>query len=297
MPFLMKGKHWSERHKFRTPLAYPVGVQAKVDEIRVRVTVLHSGGRPAKVLYNSYAGRPLYNLEFADSMWKELSEWAGYDEFDCGFECNGNFNDSRRWACSSKNVPQELIEAPKMFYLYDLPTSALKFSQRDGMVHQVVERFMQVHPITALTTHMCHNEADVEVMYARYRALGYEGVMVKAWDHLYQIGKRSQDWLKMKPEDTLDGKIEDLIEAVASTDNPATGQKIGDKLGRVGSVVVRMEDGSVARPHGIEHALGREMFEHPERFIGEWCEFAYMERDTKGGYRHPTFRRIRDKKD
>ena len=121
--------------------------------------------------------------------------------------------------------------------------------------------------------------------------------MVKAWEHLYQIGKRSQDWLKMKPEDTLDGKIEGLIEAVASTDNHVTGQKIGDKLGRVGSVVVRLEDGSVARPHGIEHGLGREMLAHPERFIGEWCEFAYMERDTQGGYRHPTFRRIRDKKD
>lgn len=43
--------------------------------------------------------------------------------------------------------------------------------------------------------------------------------MVKVMDHLYQLGKRSQDWLKLKPEETADGVIIGFVEAVATADS------------------------------------------------------------------------------
>ena len=59
---------------------------------------------------------------------------------------------------------------------------------------------------------------------------------------------------------------------------------------------VKVEDGSEASPHGIAHDLGRDMHENPEKYIGQWAEFKYMERDRQGGYRHPVFYRLREAK-
>lgn len=110
--------------------------------------------------------------------------------------------------------------------------------------------------------------------------------MAKTLDHLYER-KRSFNWMKVKPSDDIDGKIERLNEARSEA---------GEPLGRVGSVDVMMPDGSVASPAGFPHELGRLMWENPEQYIGQWLTFNYMERDRQGGYRHPTFERFREDK-
>ena len=295
MPFLMKGKHWSDRHKFRVPLQYPVVVQPKVDEIRVRVSVDWINGA---VQYRSYADKPLFNLSFADALFVRAAYEYQLTEFDCGFLCNGSFDDSRSFVRSSRNFPERLRDAPKQFILYDLPQYKERYNERLRLIESVVRHAQKTSEYLVRLPHwIARTSGEVEHIYENLRTQMYEGAMVKTLYHKYQIGKRSQDWLKMKPEDTADGKIVGFVEAVATVANPVTGVRVGDSLGRVGSVIVRMEDGSEARPHGIQHELGRTMLLAPELYIGEWCEFAFMERDTQGGYRHPTFRRIRDPKD
>lgn len=295
MPFLMKGKHWADRHKFRVPLQYPVVVQPKVDEIRVRVSVDWINGT---VQYRSYADKPLFNLSFADDLFVGAAYEYDLTEFDCGFLCNGSFDDSRSFVRSSRNFPERLIDAPKQFILYDLPQYKERYNERLRLIESVVRHAQKTSEYLVRLPHwIAHTSGEVEHIYEKLRSLRYEGAMVKTLYHKYQVGKRSQDWLKMKPEDTADGKIMGFVEAVATVANPVTGVRVGDGLGRVGSVIVRMEDGSEARPHGISHALGEDMLENPDKYLGEWCEFAFMERDTQGGYRHPTFRRIRDQKD
>lgn len=295
MAFLMKGKHWSDRHKFRKSLTYPVIVEPKVDEIRVRVRV---DSAHDMVSYLSYAEKPLYNLQFASPMFLWIAYRFGISEFDCGFECNGNFDDSRSYVRSSKNFPAHLKNARKRFYLYDLPLSGFQYSYRRALIADILNATILVWEyLETLGGYTANNEQDVEQCYHRMRELGYEGAMIKTLDHLYQVGKRSQDWLKMKPEDTADGKIIGFVEAVATVPNYATGVQVGDKLGRAGSIIVQLEDGSEARPHGIAHELGRDMLGNPQKYLGEWCEFAFMERDTQGGCRHPVFRRLRDSKD
>ena len=283
MPALMKGHVWAKRkHK----MTYPAWVEIKHDEIRCRVMVLPDG----RVLYESYAGNPLFNLEQFDPYWKELSALTGYTEFDTGFEANGNFNDSYRWVRSSKaGIPKELATERTLFLLFDLPQlSAKTFEQR------MVDR----HTVSVLAASIgldlfqpagswAHSEDAVEQMFIIARERGYEGLMVKSLGHLYEPGKRSNGWLKLKPEDDADGIITELHEAVSEDGTP---------LGRTGSITIKVEDGSTATPHGIVHALGREMHEHPERFIGQWAEFKFMECDRQGGYRHPVFHRLREAK-
>ena len=296
MPYLMKGKHWSDRHKFRVPLKYPVVVQPKVDEIRVRVLV---NLQNKSVTYLSYAEKPLYNLEFADAMFLRVSSIFGMANFDCGFLCNNSFEDSRSFVRSSKNFPERLRRAPRVFLLYDIPDSTAEYSYRLADIAYICDIGPSYFDpeLRRLPHWIAYTPEEVERLYETLRAQHYEGAMVKTLSHTYHIGKRSQDWLKMRPEETLDGKIIGFVEARATVPIPARGVKIGDPLGRVGSVIVRLEDGTEARPHGIAHELGADMLANPDKYIGEWCEFAFMERDTQGGYRHPVFRRLRDRKD
>lgn len=287
MAYLMKGKNWKDRESFRKKLEYPVYVEPKVDDIRVRVTVFPEGS----VRFLSFAEKPLHNLGFAADAFRRLAQQFDIFEFDCGFRCNGNFNDSYRWVRSSKTPPPELENSYKVFYIFDLPDMAGRvYPERRFWVEtmlQWLDSRLPGHCLRQLSGYTADCEKEVERLYLRFRREGREGAMVKSTKHLYQQGARSQDWLKMKPEDTADGKITEVNQAISID---------GDPLPRAGSVTLQLEDGSTATPHGIPHALGAQMWAHKDSYINEWVEFKYMERDRQGGYRHPTFVRLREAK-
>lgn len=299
MPQLMKGNVWHERcdardRKGNPIVTYPVMVEDKHDEIRCHVTVIPE---VLGVQFMSYSGKPLANMDrFAQMFWT-LYKWTGYTEFDMGFECNGNFNDSYRWVRSTKGVPDDLEDATFKFFVFGLPgnhDTLIQQLRRRTEVAMYAKNLCSV-PVVVPEVVTCSDAAAVEAAFHAARQRGLEGVMVKQLYAMYER-KRTDGWLKMKPEDDADGVITALHEAVCGTDQPELGLQVGDKLGRIGSVTIRMEDGSEASPHGIPHELGRDMLEHPEKYIGQWAEMKYMERDRQGGYRHPTFHRLREAK-
>ena len=290
MPSLMKGHTWRDHsHK----MVYPCYTEAKFDEVRCEIKI--DGKR---VRYLSYAGKPLANMVRFDPFWLSVAARTGLNWFDTGFEVNGNFADTYRWVRSSRNFPADLVGAEVRFLLYDLPSVARPYSERRHMRVDVADIAFDVEPrmleVPAVT--VCTCPAEVGLAYERAINNGHEGLMVKAGDGMYEPGKRSYGWLKVKPECDADGVITALHEAICDKDQPAKGLFAGQGLKRIGSVTVRMEDGSVATPHGIPHELGMLMYQQPELYKGEWCEFRFMERDRQGGYRHPTFHRIREAK-
>ena len=291
MPQLMKGNCWKDRRdakdrKGNPIVTYPVRVEDKHDEIRCHVRVDISGF----VEYDSYSGKPLANMQRFDEVFRTLSRGTGYFEFDMGFECNGNFNDSYRWVRSTKGVPSDLTDAEHRFFIFGLPwlagidTLHAQHNRRLDVV-KYAKDWVSV-PIVMPYSVECVNAAEVDQAFTHARNRGFEGVMVKQPLHLYER-KRTDGWLKMKPEDDADGVITGINEAISED---------GVALGRAGSVDVRMPDGSEASPHGIGFELGRDMWKNPSKYIGQWCEFKFMERDRQGGYRHPTFHRIREAK-
>lgn len=285
MPDLMKGKVWLERkHK----MTYPAWVEIKQDEIRCHV-IVQKVQDSYEVKFLSFAGNALANLSvFADEFIR-ISQETGYVEFDCGFEANANFNDSYRWVRSTNGLPSDLIGVETKWFLYDLPTVLdLEFSARSVerhavMLASVTDTFALYIPDGV----WANSEQDVEDLFLIARSKGFEGLMIKNTTHKYLRGKRIDGWLKMKPEADADGIITELTEAVSEA---------GEPLGRIGSITITMEDGSVASPHGIAWELGVDMFNNPEKYMGQWAEFKYMERDRQGGYRHPTFNRVREAK-
>lgn len=273
MAELMKGKKWAERKHL---VKYPVLAENKHDEIRCHVIV-----QEGDVQFLSYAGKPLANMEMFKSMFAVLASETGHREFDLGFEVNGNFNDSYRWVRSTKALPSDLYDAKITWYLFDLPLSMKKYIERRPEIVQIAKQYNLSYPKGVVCT--CAD--DVDVAYERARENKFEGLMIKTQDHVYQRGKRTDGWLKYKPSEEADGTIIEVIEAVSEEGMP---------LGRAGSLRIQCEDGSVAQPHGIAHALATEMWEQRESYIGQYCEFKYMERDRAGGYRHPVFHRLRE---
>lgn len=282
MALLMKGHTFKARgHK----LAYPAWAQIKYDEIRTHVII---DPQTWHVTYLSYAEKPLHNLDEFIPAWVALAKDTGIYEFDCGFEVNRSFNDTYRWVRSSKGLPTDMTVHGFRFILFDLPTvHDATFEIRLQVMQQVIASADPSLNMEIPQGFWVNSSDEVQALFVKVREQNVEGLMVKSLDHLYIRDTRSNGWLKVKPSDDADGVIEEVIEAISEAGVP---------LGRAGSVRIRCEDGSTATPHGIEHSLGRDMFTNPDKYIGQWAEFKYMERDRQGGYRHPTWGRLREAK-
>ena len=281
MAELMKGKVWGDGK----PPAYPLYLERKYDGIRCHARLPQNGG----IEYLSYAGKSLHNLgEYSQEM-LVLHNETGYREFDFEVLVNGNFADTYRYLRSSTGVPKELKGADVQFILLDFPGSLSEYTyRRQDRLDAAVRAYSKgaVHLETPYER-LVHSEAEVVEEFHKALASGHEGLMLKTPQHLYERGKRTAGWLKMKPEEDEDGQIVQINEAISLTGVP---------LGRAGSVVVHMPDGSTAQPSGIAHGLGKDMWENQEEYIGQWVQFKYMQRDRQGGYRHPIFIRLREEK-
>ena len=289
----MKGNQWHERCDAKKRngdpvVTYPVYVEDKHDEIRCHVIVDYNDPHGPRVTFLSYSGKPLANMLRFRELFITLARGTGHYEFDMGFECNGNFNDSYRWVRSTNGVPADLMGATFKFFIFGLPSAEGTILQQHHYRVEVAQYAEDWCSIPVLVPHFtqCADSEQVDAAFSYALHRGLEGVMVKQPDALYER-KRTDGWLKMKPESEADGRITSINRAFALDGTP---------LDRAGSVTVQMEDGSVASPSGIAHELGADMYLHPEKYIGEWCELTYMERDRQGGYRHPSFNRLREAK-
>lgn len=307
MPELMKGHSYKDRGY---TVRFPCIAEVKYDEVRLHVRFIPHHIQPAedRVEFLTYSGKTAFNMESFAPLFLQFFQAAPPDmhELDMGVEVNGNFGDSVRWVKSSKGVPQYKLdkktgtEHPALdasmvrFYLFDLPCSSLvymhdlpalsRFDLRNAAASALQHCALSVH---IPQNFWCAAPDQLDGHFQNTRALGHEGLMVKSLEHTYQRGKRIDGWLKMKPAEEGDGVIGCFIQAVSEDGTP---------LGRAGSMVLHLEDGSTATPHGIPHALGKDMWENPHLYIGQWWTFNYMERDRQGGYRHPTVGRRREEK-
>lgn len=281
MDKLMKGHTFAKGKK---KLTYPASAEVKVDEIRCDVRLTDKG-----VQFRSYADKPLANLEEWGGVFADFMRAFDVTRLDMGVIVNRSFNDTYRWVRSTKGVPADLTGAKVEFILFDLPDLTEepyidRIQQRRRLCNIMGDYDL---PVFVPRRVVVHDENDVMDLYASVRDGGDEGLMVKDHGHLYEAGKRTNGWLKVKPEEDADGIVTGWTEAVSEE---------GVELGRAGSLLVVCEDGSRANVPGIAHDLGREIAENFEAFRGRWLEFQYMERDRQGGYRHPRFNRFREDK-
>lgn len=118
---------------------------------------------------------------------------------------------------------------------------------------------------------------------------GFEGAMVKRLDAPYASGKRGAGWFKIKAQVTED---------VIITELPLDGE--GKYAGQVGAVVFsQIVDGALiekGRCSGMSDAERLDLSVNQDAWLGRVIEVKFYGVMPTGGWRHPTWHRVRDDK-
>ncbi|BAJ51805.1 DNA ligase [Ralstonia phage RSB2] len=161
--------------------------------------------------------------------------------------------------------------------------SVLSFVQRRNNAQAVAEKLGALigFGVADLRLQSLLDVDDIEPRFIEQREQGFEGLILYAPDALDRAGK-VLGWWKVKPEDTIDGKVINW------------GEGTGKFAGITGFVTVEYEDGTVGDVgtfEGDEDATRRLT---REQWIGRYVEVRYMERTDDGNLRHPVFVKFRD---
>ena len=287
-----------------------VVIQIKRDEIRC-VVEIHEIWDDAQenitaraVTYTSASGKPLYNLGCFDKHWLDFSARTGKRKIDCGVAINDSFDLTRRTVMAKtkqydlsgntvntiagekkKDPPHHVGPLRAVFWLYDIIDHYGTYEDRRRSMAQYARDFPDflACPETFVIGN-CGGNIDVAVQVVEehfQQALDcqHEGLMVKRFYHSWEP-RRTTNWMKLKPEAEVDVRITGFIPGKGEFD------------GLVGSLTGEAEDGSTVDFSGFTLDLRRTISENFESFLGRWCEVRYMQRDAKGGYRHPRFFRF-----
>jgi len=125
---------------------------------------------------------------------------------------------------------------------------------------------------------------------------GFEGVVCKRKDSTYRCGSRNGGWAKIKPRETVDAECTGVYE-------PEPGSRYAPIVAgqpepwAAGGLCFRVlhDDGSVyeGRAAGMDDQLRRELWEHPDEFIGRVVELVHWGIQDSGALRFPQVRRLR----
>lgn len=144
-----------------------------------------------------------------------------------------------------------------LVYLNGRDLTQLPLRERRSLLQQFLgplASFPSPIPLTIAEGQLAKDKNDVSRLYQYFRNQGHEGIITKDLDGVYALARRDPDWLKRKPEITLDLV---LIEGVFSVTTK-------QKAGMFGSFAIgaRTDDGSfldVGDVAGVDQIRDREL--------------------------------------
>lgn len=172
------------------------------------------------------------------------------------------------------------IEKHGVFAVFDYVTAA---GGDQVARRRALERFVGrgTRHIKVLPQFVARTHADVLKLYKQMRAQGHEGAMVKRPDALYRPGARVATWLKLKHEETTDGRIVGVRRGT------------GKDAKWLGALVVRVGKHEIRVGSGFTNKLKAQLWRDRTKIIGQVVEFKWNGRPKKGSTRPATFLRLR----
>jgi len=270
--------------------------EPKSDGIRVLVTI----DDKADVIYYSRNGRALDMLSHLDNECRKMAMSAAAmsgafldgTALDCELVSNtGNFGDVSG-AIHRKNY---VAKDARLLCFHMMPLSSLekgrdtvKQLKRHRMAGRIIERrklrFIWYKPPVKVDS-----DKDVQRLHLKeHRKLVkgkplYEGTMVKDLHRRWE-GKRSDAWLKIKDEQTVDVRVVGMKEGA------------GKYAGTLGALIVDYK-GKEVPVSGMTDDQRRKFWKKPQSIVNKLIEVEFQEETIHGSLRHPRYKRHRPDKD
>lgn len=171
-----------------------------------------------------------------------------------------------------------------VFHIFDWPS--LGHTELWFRLEKLWHLTMLWPPCLKLVKHVPVRSVEhIQRMYEKALTLGYEGLVIKDADSLYER-KRSSSWLKMKPNEMDEVEIIGFME----------GDENGRFAGTLGSIIGRRKDGTEVRVAGFTDEEREHIWNNQELWLGEIVEVNFHEVTPDGSFRHARFNRIQDVK-
>ena len=288
----------SETHEQGIPDRW---IDVKIDGFRaLSFTVLVDADKSTQII--SRGGKPYLNFPQVE---KELMMLPpGIYDGELYLHCKNSFQELSQYVRREEVAPDEL---PFRYYLYDMTIPddwdkpSIPYEDRRAMLTEILMDVFGVPHIEnpfvlhfgerlGLTTiHRANNFAEMDELLEQSLALGYEGLMLKDPQSLFER-KRCSNVLKVKEFKDGDAVITGVYEG-----------KKGKTLGSLGGVYVEWGEGdskvNFKVGSGFSDELRREIWANPQTVIGKTIEFKYHILSKTGIPRHGTFKRFRWDKD
>lgn len=157
------------------------------------------------------------------------------------------------------------------------------FAARDASLNELLKKGLrrETPNIAFISAVLCYRLPDVYHEYERFRELGFEGAIVKN-PHYKYAGKRSWDWMKLKPTEDGEFKITGLYEGE------------GKYAGMLGGITVDFHGKPNDVGTGFSDEQRYEFWNNPDKCpVGKMAHIEYMEKTDDGNMRHSRFKDIR----
>lgn len=265
-------------------IKYPIIVEPKIDGIRC-VAIVRNG----KVTFMSRSGKEIFML---DHIGKELLVFGDNVIYD-GELYAGSFNETMSAVRRSVNAPSPELLSKVKYHIFDILTipefEAMRV-ERTYMDRQNTMPLFMFSPdespktLRHVPASTIYSRDSLEYLTKDHLTQGFEGSIIKKPDGLYQFD-RTNDWLKYKPITTGEYKVVSYYEGS------------GKNKGRLGGLVVELEDGSTNKVGGGFTDIQRDqIWDTPELVLGKHIEVEYKFKTPDGKLREPVFYRLREDK-
>lgn len=252
-------------------IKYPCLVQPKYDGVRCTISV----GSDDEVKIISRQGKP-YNIP-------HIREWAEQhrDILPLDGELYNHHELSFQEITSAVKKRSELTD--KIHYVvYDKPVCDEDNSHRwcELLKYEWNDAFKE-SPAYLSDYKICNNMDEIREYHSECVADGYEGVIIRNLDGLYEFGFRSRNLIKLKDFDDAEFEIADVLEG--------TGRDAGTAVFvlKIGGQQFK------ARPVGtLEQRT--DYFNNREMLIGKMCTVKYQGKSSDGIPRFPIAIAVRD---
>lgn len=251
-------------------IRYPCLCQPKYDGVRCTVSI----GSDGDVKIISRKGKP-YNIP-------HLKEWAEWHRE--ALPLDGelyNHNELTFQEIISAVKKHSDITSKIRYVVYDRPVDGEENSERWGSLLDM-SRIFSNSPVYLTSYRLCYNMEEIREYHRECVAEGYEGIIIRNLDGMYEFGFRSRNLIKLKDFDDSEFQIVDVVEG--------TGRDAGTAV-----FVLLLPDGRTfkARPVGTFEQR-KDYFDRAPELVGKQCTVKYQGFSDDGVPRFPVAIAIRD---